>query len=97
MTKASTLATLSCVQLVEVVVRSVVFILGLALVARTMLGAIRSLLLPRGSNDRLSAISFRYFRRLIDRAVPRTKPYVLRDRVLAYYAPTALLVVLVYW
>ena len=84
-------------QPVEVVVRIVIFVLGLALVARTMLGAIRSLLLPRGSNDRLSAISFRLFRRLIDRVVPRTKPYPVRDRVLAYYAPTALLVVLVYW
>ena len=82
---------------VETLVRIVVFLLGLALVARTMLGAVRSLLLPRGSNDRLSRIPFRLFRSLIDAAVPSTKSYIVRDRVLAYYAPTSLLVVLVYW
>jgi len=82
---------------IELLVRVIVFVLGLALVARTMLGAVRALLLPRGSNDRLSRIPFRVFRWLIDTAVPPSKPYPLRDRVLAYYAPTALLVVLVYW
>ena len=81
----------------EVLVRVVVFVLGIALVARTMLGAIRALLLPRGSSDRLSRLPFRFFRWLIDTAVPPGKPYLVRDRVLAYYAPTALLVVLVYW
>jgi hypothetical protein len=85
------------VPVVEIVVRVAVFVLGLALVARTMLAAIRALLLPRGSSDRLSRIPFRVFRWLIDTAVPPSKPYAVRDRVLAYYAPAALLVVLVYW
>ena len=82
---------------IELLVRIAVFVLGLTLVARTMLGAIRALLLPRGSNDRLSRPPFRVFRWLIDKAVPPSRPYAVRDRVLAYYAPTALLVVLVYW
>jgi hypothetical protein len=82
---------------VETVARLLVFVLGVALVARTMLGAIRALLLPRGSNDRLSRIPFRTYRWLIDTIAPPSKPYTVRDRLLAYYAPTALLVVLVYW
>jgi hypothetical protein len=87
----------SHVPAIETIIRALVFIAGLALVARTMLAAIRALLLPRGSNDRLSRIPFRVYRWLIDTIVPSSRPYVVRDRVLAYYAPTALLVVLVYW
>jgi hypothetical protein len=82
---------------IEVAVKVVVFGLGLALVARTMPGAVRSLLLPRGSSDRLSRIPFRLLRRSIEAAIPADRPYVQRDRVLAYYAPVSLLVVLVYW
>jgi hypothetical protein len=85
------------VPVVEVAVRVAVFVVGLALVARTMLGAIRALLLPRGSNDRLSRIPIRTFRWLIDTAVPPGKPFELRDRVMAYFGPTALLLLLVYW
>ncbi len=81
----------------ETLVRLVVFFLGLALVARTMLGAIRGVLLPRGSNARLSRFPFRVFRWVIDTIAPPSKPYAVRDRLHAYYAPTALLVVLVYW
>jgi hypothetical protein len=81
----------------EVLLRVTAFGLGLALVARTMLAAVRALLLPRGSNDRLSRLPFRVLRGLIDRAVPLDRPFAARDRVLAYYAPVSLLVVLVYW
>jgi hypothetical protein len=85
------------VPVVEAAVRITIFVLGLALVARTMLGAIRALLLPRGSNDRLSRYPFRFLRWLIDRAVPPGRPFAARDAVLAYFAPVSLLVVLAYW
>ena len=82
----------------EVLVRLVVFVLGLALVARTMLGAVRApapaawLQRPRSHASRSASSA--------GSSTPRSHPAsrtCLRDRVLAYYAPTALLVVLVYW
>ncbi len=81
----------------ELLLRVVVFVLGAAFVARTMLSAIRTFVLPRGSNDPLTVVFFRVSRSLFTRAASPQKPYQLRDRILAYYAPVTLVLVPVYW
>jgi hypothetical protein len=78
-------------------VRAAAFLGGWILVAYAMLSAVRLLLLPRGSSDRMSRVVFRAHQRLFDLLAPPGKPYEARDRILAYMAPTGLLVVLVYW
>jgi hypothetical protein len=85
------------VPLVETAVRVVVLVLGVALVARTMLAAVRSLLLPRGSNDSLSRFAFLTTRRIFSWVASPKRPYVIRDRIMAYYGPIGLLLVLVFW
>ena len=82
---------------VEIAVKVFVFVLGAALVVRTMLSAIRAFVLPRASNDNVARPVFRVSRRLFDLAAGRNRPYLFRDRILAYYAPVTLIVVLIYW
>ncbi len=82
---------------IELVVRILAFAIGAALVVRTMLSAIRAFVLPRASNDTLARPVFRVSRRLFDLAAAPGRPYLFRDRILAYYAPVTLIVVLIYW
>lgn len=84
-------------EILEALVRVVVGLLGVALVARTMLAAVRSLLLPRGSNDRLSRFAFLVTRRAFSWVASPKRPYLVRDRIMAYYGPIGLLLVLVFW
>lgn len=67
-----------------------VFALGLAIVARTVLSAVRTFVVPRGDNDPLTRFAFRSIRRVFDRIASPTRPYEYRDRVMAYYGPIAL-------
>lgn len=82
---------------VEAVIRVIAFALGAALVVLTMLSAIRAFVLPRASNDNLARPVFLVSRRVFDLAAAPGRPYLFRDRILAYYAPVTLIVVLVYW
>lgn len=80
-----------------ILIRILVFTLGFALVARTVLSAIRTLILPRSANDRLTRFVFLVVRRLFDFRLHRAKSYAEVDRILAFYAPTGLLVLLPFW
>jgi hypothetical protein len=82
---------------VEAVIHVVAFALGAALAVRTMLSAIRAFVLPRASNDNIARPVFRVSRRLFDLVATPDRPYLFRDRILAYYAPVTLIVVLIYW
>ncbi len=71
--------------------RLIVFAIGAVVVARTLFSAIRTFVLPRGANDQLSQSIFRLTYRLFRIALRRTRTYEQRDRIMAYYAPIALL------
>jgi hypothetical protein len=81
----------------EIVLHVAAFTLGAALVLRTMLSAIRAFVLPRASDDHLARPVFRVSRALFDLVASPGRPYLFRDRILAYYAPVTLIVVLIYW
>ena len=81
----------------ELLVRLIFFVAGASLVVRTMLSAVRAFVLPRASNDSLARPVFRLSRRLFDIVASPARPYLFRDRILAYYAPVTLIVVLIYW
>lgn len=74
-----------------------VFILGIIIVLIAMLSAIRTLLISRSAPDPISGFVFRSLRRVIQFCLRWTKSYANRDRVLAYYAPTAMLLLLIVW
>ena len=73
------------------------FVAGAALVVRTVLGAIRTFVLPRGSNDGVTRLTFRSTRWVFDRIAPPRRPYEFRDRVNAYYAPISLIALPAVW
>lgn len=78
-------------------VRILVLLAGAAIVAISLASAIRALVLPRGSPDRLGRIVFLTMRQIFGLITLRARTYHDRDRVMALYAPVSLLVLLVVW
>jgi hypothetical protein len=68
-----------------------VFLLGLAIVARTVFSAIQTFVLPRGANDRLSRFIFQSVFALFRLLLRKTRTYAQRDRIMAFFAPISLL------
>src|SRR5512136_320569 len=71
--------------------RLLVFLLGLALVARAVFSAIQTFVLPRGANDRLSRLVFGAIFGLFRLLLRKTRTYEQRDRIMAFLAPIGLL------
>ena len=67
------------------------------LVITTVSGAIRSFVLPRSESVRLNAFVFGGVRALFDFAARRATTYARRDRILAHYAPVALVALPIGW
>jgi hypothetical protein len=80
-----------------VIVRQLVFVLGMAAVVATFGSAVRTVVIPRGIPARLARFVFFQTRRLFRlRARPKL-PYEKRDRVMALYGPVSLLILLITW
>lgn len=78
-------------------VRVLVFIAGIAVVASTITGALRTFVLPRGSSVWLTRWVFRWLNRLFRLRANKARSYRGRDSVMALFAPTALLTLPVAW
>jgi hypothetical protein len=74
-----------------------VFTLGLVIVVFALNSAVRSFLLPRAAVDPLGGIVFATMRGVFNVLVSRARTYRRRDGIMALYAPTSLLVLLVAW
>lgn len=77
--------------------RIAVFLIGFAIVARTLLSALRTFVLARGARDRLTGWLFSGLRKVFDAALSFASSYQRRDQIMAFYAPVALLLLLPYW
>ena len=73
------------------------FLVGVIGAVRVVASAIRTFVVPRGDNDRLSRIAFRAIRKLFDLIARPARPYEERDRVMAYYGPVALMALPAMW
>lgn len=73
------------------------FLLGLALVIAALNAAIKTVVLPRGAPVLLTGLVFRVVRLLFAPWIGRARSYEARDRVMALYAPIALLLLPVMW
>jgi len=80
-----------------VILQIVAAIVGVLVVSRTVLSAVRTFVVPRGVNDRLTALAFHLIRRIFNLVASPSKPYAYRDRVLAYYGPIALVLLPAWW
>jgi hypothetical protein len=74
-----------------IILRILVFALGVALVASTVLSAIRSFVLPRSAPDHLTRMVFATVRFLFNLRLRRARSYLQRDQIMAIYAPISLL------
>ncbi len=74
-----------------------VFLLGFWLVLVTLYSAIKTLVLPRSASDRITLLVFLGARAFFLIALKRARSFLQRDRILAYFAPVSLLVLLPVW
>ncbi len=77
--------------------RVFVFLVGLWIVAAAIRSAVRTFLLPRSARDQITVFVFRNLRRIFDLRLIRVRAYPERDRVMAYYGPAGILLLLVAW
>jgi hypothetical protein len=77
--------------------RIAVFLLGVFLVAGTLLSAIQTFVLPRSANVLLTRIVFRSLLRVLSVGLRRAQTYEARDRIMALYAPVGLLMLPPAW
>lgn len=83
--------------IIGLVLRLIAFAFGAFLIARTLLSAIRTFILPRSVRDRVSAFYFVSWRKLYTWRANRAKTYEDRDAVMAMFAPISLILIPVYW
>jgi hypothetical protein len=74
-----------------------IFIVGLILAAGTIFSAIETFVLPRSSQDRITRLVFKAVRAFFALLLRGAHDYETRDRVMSFYAPIALLVLLPTW
>lgn len=80
-----------------IILRLLIFTLGLLLNFITLVSAIRTFVLPRSAWDVVTAVVFRTERRLFDFALRWTDDYFIKDRIMAFFAPVGLLLLLPTW
>jgi hypothetical protein len=73
------------------------FAFGAYIVVLTALSAVRTFLLPRAAPDPIAGIVFRGLRFIFELWSRPQRSYTERDRVLAYFSPVGLLVLLAMW
>jgi hypothetical protein len=82
---------------VILILRVLAFAFGATLVLRTLISAIRTLLLPRSARDPITAFVFVTLRRLFDLRLKLASSYAQQDRIMAIYAPVGLLLLALVW
>ncbi|MGI4833833.1 MAG: hypothetical protein ACRYFK_10270 [Janthinobacterium lividum] len=81
----------------ELGIRIAAGVAGGWLVITTVSGAIRSFVLPRNETVRLNAFVFSGIRALFDWSARRASNFARRDRIMAHYAPVALVALPIGW
>ena len=72
-------------------------LVGLSVIARTVLSAVRTFVVPRGDNDAISRLVFRVLLKVFGLIAPASRPYAFRDRIMAYYGPIGLVLLPAWW
>ncbi|MFT7586678.1 MAG: hypothetical protein ACI9EW_003116 [Cellvibrionaceae bacterium] len=83
--------------MLNVAFRIILVSIGILIIGLTIVSALRSFVVPRGISDRLAKTVFTTTRRLFNLRLKFAKSYSVKDRVMAYYAPTTLVCFPVIW
>jgi hypothetical protein len=81
----------------DIVLRILIFAIGLALVIYISLSAVRTFVLPRAASETLTRILFIMTRFFFDLRAKKVTTYEERDHIMALYAPLSLILLLPYW
>lgn len=73
------------------------FLVGAIAAAAAVISAPRTFVLPRSAPDQIARIVFLFIRLLFNLRIKRMRTYADRERIMAIYAPTALLALLLTW
>jgi len=80
-----------------IALRILALVVGVVMIAGTVGSAVRTVVLPRGVQARITRYVFLAMRMLFRLRMGRAPTYEKRDRIMALYAPLSLLMVLVAW
>jgi hypothetical protein len=83
--------------IIDLILRVGLFLIGVYIVMYTVAAAVRTFVLPRSDNVKLTRMVFQTMRYLFDLRLRHVRTYEDRDRVMAFYAPISLLVLSVVW
>jgi hypothetical protein len=83
--------------LAELIVRILIFLVGAYIVFWTLLSVMKTFVLPRAVNTLLTRLVFRWMLRIFNLRLRKAQTYLDRDRVMAMYAPLCLLTLPVVW
>src|SRR5438874_5876672 len=81
----------------SLLLEAVACIAGVALVVLAIVSALRVLVVPRSSRDRVARLVFAMIRRLYEVRAMSFSTYEQTDRLMAWYAPSCLLMLVVVW
>jgi hypothetical protein len=82
---------------VEIVLRVLAIPLGLWIVGGTFLSAIKLVVIPRGTSQRITRFVFVMVRRIIETFGHERQDFLTRDKWLSMYAPVALIMMPIVW
>lgn len=80
-----------------IILDSFVFIIGALLVVLTLVSAVQTFVLPRGTRDLLTHFAFSFTWLFFLPAIRLSRSYGQRDRIMAFFAPFALLLLPATW
>jgi hypothetical protein len=80
-----------------IVLRVFVFLLGMGVVVATLYSAVASFVLPRSAPTEITRVVFVVLRWIFESAMHRARTYQARDRIMAFYAPVGLLLLVPTW
>ena len=80
-----------------ILLRVIVFILGLLVVFGTCFSALSTFVLPRSARSQLNRILFALLRRLLEKLMHFAKTFAQKDAIFAYYAPIGLMMLVPTW
>jgi len=81
----------------ELLLRIVVFLIGLAVVVGTISSALSTFVVPRSVRSRLNRILFFLLRRVLDFLMRFARTFEQKDAIFAYYAPVGLMLLVPTW
>lgn len=81
----------------ETVLRIVATVVGSWIAGATFFSAVKLVVVPRGSAQRITRVVFIGVREVIERLAHSGKPFVERDRYLSLYAPISLVALPIVW